>query len=136
TLGPGGLVRWTTFHADERIAQDGYAKATLNVGFDNIDWKFLQSVYGWAALQYEAWARGSVTINSSSETTVSILTPGLLEMWIDGVSYFGGDFYSYRRAPLILTLAPGTHLVDLRLVRDVRAFGGIGEPRVSAAFEI
>jgi hypothetical protein len=134
-LGLDGLVRWTTSITDELVSEVGYEKAGLIVEFDEIDWKFLQSVYGWPALQYEAWARGNVTITSSSDATVAVYTPGLLEVWIDKVPYFGGDFYSYRRAPLLLTLAPGVHVVELRLVRDVRAFGASEDARISAAVE-
>lgn len=38
--------------------------------------------------------------------------------------------YSFRNAPPVLHLDPGRHRIDLRLVRDVRAFGGILEPTV------
>lgn len=44
--------------------------------------------------------------------------------------FFGGDFYSFRNAPPVLHLAPGPHRIDLRLVRDVRAFGGTLKPTI------
>ena len=54
---------------------------------------------------------------------------------VDNKQYFGGDIYAYRRAPLVLLLAPGDHKLDIRLVRDVRAMGGIGGPRISIKLE-
>ena len=47
----------------------------------------------------------------------------VLEYWIDGNHYFGGDYYEYRRAPVLLHLEPGVHILNIRLVRDVRLFG-------------
>ena len=43
----------------------------------------------------------------------------------------GGDYYAYRRAPLVLHLNPGNHEVNIRLIRDVRVMGGLGEPKIS-----
>lgn len=54
-----------------------------------------------------------------------------LEFWVDDKHCFGGDFYAYRKAPLVLHLAPGSHTIDIRLIRDVRAMGGNRDPRVS-----
>lgn len=107
------------------------AEATLTVGFPNIDWLFLQSVYGWAALQYQAWARGHLTIVADSPQSINFYADNVLEFWVNDDHYFGGDFYAYRRAPLVLHLDPGSHNVDIRLIRDVRVMGGIGEPKTS-----
>ena len=95
----------------------------------------LQSVYGWTALQYQAWARGSLVVEGSASRSVLFYTEGILEFWIDDEHFFGGDLYSYRRAPLILQLKPGNHRVDLRLIRDVRIMGGVGKPEIVARFE-
>jgi len=103
----------------------------LTVGFPNIDWPFLQSVYGWAALQYQAWTRGSLTIEAGTPQRILLFTDNVLEFSVDGQHYFGGDFYAYRRAPLVLCLDPGAHTIEVRLIRDVRVMGGIGEPEVS-----
>lgn len=67
--------------------------------------------------------------------TVTLYTDGILEYAVDGVRTFGGDFYSFRKAPLVLHLKPGKHVIDLRLVRDVRAFGGVGAPTIDANLE-
>ncbi len=107
----------------------------LTVGFPNIDWPFLQSVYGWAALQYQAWARGSLTVEADIPQEILLFTDNVLEFFVDGQHYFGGDFYAYRRAPLVLLLEPGAHKIEVRLIRDVRVMGGTGAPEISIMFK-
>ena len=48
-----------------------------------------------------------------------------LEFWPDEERHFGGDVYQYRKAPVILQLWPGHHLLDLRLTRDVQALSAL-----------
>ncbi|KAL2832232.1 hypothetical protein BJY01DRAFT_102624 [Aspergillus pseudoustus] len=134
-LALGGTVKWrrarphiTNPHADQ-------SKAEIVVSFPEVDWNFLQSIYGWSALQYQAWVRGVLHLTGPTDQTIAIYTDGVLEFSIDNRRHFGGDFYSYRRAPLILELAPGDHVIDLRLIRDVRALGGQGDPTVNAVLE-
>lgn len=102
-------------------------------------------MYGWAAVQYQAWARGELVVRGNDTQHVVLYTDAIVEYWVDDVHYFGGDFYTFRKAPHVLHLSPGTHKIDLRLWRDVRAFGGINEPtidvlvgvqRVSGALEL
>lgn len=97
----------------------------LEVTFPNVRWHWLQQVYGWAALQYQAWARGQLVVEGDATKSVLLYSDNVLEYWVDDVSYFGGDFYAYRRAPLVLHLEPGAHKVDIRLVRDVRIMGAM-----------
>ena len=131
SLTPSGQVSWSTYQLESRSSSEDSAEATLIVGFPNIDWPLLQSVYGWAALQYQAWALGHLTIAANSTQSILFYTDNVLEFWVDDDHYFGGDFYAYRRAPLVLHLNPGSHNVDIRLIRDVRVMGGIGEPNTS-----
>ena len=130
SIGTNGSVGWSacTAHADKITSNRTDLKFVVN--YPNIDWNFLQSIYGWAALQYQAWARGEIAIISETVQTIVLYTDYILEFWIDDELYFGGDLYAYRRAPLILRLDPGLHRIDLRLIRDVRAMGGIGEPDI------
>lgn len=100
----------------------------INLPPDNLT--SLQEVYGWDAKQYQAWARGTLTV-SKSNSVVALYTDRIWEYRIDNKSYFGGDFFGFRRAPLLLDLSPGTHTVDLRVVRDVRALGAVGEPYIN-----
>ena len=130
SLGSNGTVGWSIHEVPSIANSTDLTEASLTVGFPNIDWVFLQSIYGWASLQYQAWARGCIVIDAEISQSVVLFTDNILEYWIDGTPYFGGDFYSYHRAPLVLRLDPGVHRIDLRLLRDVRAMGGIGEPEV------
>ena len=97
--------------------------------------EFLQRIYGWAALQYQGWARGSLLVNGDQSQTLTLSTDNLLEFYVDGVHYFGGDYYALRRVPLVLHLEPGNHTIDLRLVRDVRVMGGVGSPHIDIHLE-
>ena len=121
---------WSIQQAEHPVKDTKVAEAVLNIGFPNVDWQFLQSVYGWAALQYQAWARGYISINSSSSQSVLLYTDQVLEYWVDDNPHFGADFYEYRKAPLVINLTPGCHKFDIRLIRDVRAMGGFVEPTI------
>lgn len=44
---------------------------------------------------------------------------------MDGARLFGGDFYGFRKAGHVLHLEPGEHVLDMRVVLDVRAMGGL-----------
>jgi hypothetical protein len=87
-------------------------------------------------LQYQAWARGEIVVSATTDQTVNLYTDRIIEYAIDGVRYFGGDFYGFRKAPLVLHLSPGKHVIDLRLVRDIRSMGGIGPPTLDVDLEL
>ncbi|KAJ5176459.1 uncharacterized protein N7482_002336 [Penicillium canariense] len=120
-----GSVQWGTTYATISRSSRGQVKAALTVSFPATNWEFLQSVYGWPALQYQAWARGTLEIKGSQPQTIALSGGGLLEFLVDGKPYFGGDLYHYHRAPSLLQLSPGPHVLELRLTRDVRALGGV-----------
>jgi hypothetical protein len=130
-----GTVKWITLTSKSQESTASGAKVSLSFGFSGVDWAFLQSIYGWAALQWQAWARGEIFVNGDAVQTVNLYTDSILEYAVDGVRTFGGDFYSFRKAPLVLHLTPGKHIIDLRLVRDVRAMGGVGAPTIDANLE-
>ncbi|KAK2749210.1 hypothetical protein FQN57_006825 [Myotisia sp. PD_48] len=136
SLAINGTVKWSIAQATTLSSSDNSASVALEVNFPEIDWRFLQVVYGWAALQHQSWARGRFTVAGERQITVSIFIDGVLEFRIDNELYFGGDFYSYRRAPLLLTLDPGDHLIELRLVRDVRALGASTVPFINTTLTI
>lgn len=131
SLAPKGRAKWSQQPIDSYLSGSESAEAELDINFPEVDWASLQSVYGWAALQYQAWARGSLVLEASEPHKIALHTDRVLEFWVDGMNYFGGDFYSYRRAPLVLNLQPGTHKFDVRVIRDLRLMGGIGEPKAS-----
>lgn len=132
SLASEGLVSWTSQQAE--IDSDA-AVADLTIDFPEINWEYLRPIYGWASLQYQAWTRGRLVIDGDSPQMIVIYTDNVLEFWVDDQSYFGGDFYAFRRAPLVLRLDPGSHKVDVRLIRDVRVMGGVGNPSIRIKLE-
>ena len=132
-----GTTGWTNTSA--KLSGPGsskYASVDLHVDFPQINWPFLQDVYGWAALQWQGWARGEFMVVGDDMQTMALHAEHILELWIDDEHHFGGDFYAYGRAPITLHLHPGVHRLDVRLVRDVRAMGGVGEPTVDVKLRL
>ena len=130
SLATNGTVKWAVLEGETRVATKYLAEVKLEVGFSEVDWKFLQSFYGWAALQYQGWARGYLCVNGIVPRTVLLYIDNVLEFYVDMQPYFGGDFYAYRKSPLVLHLYPGRHTIDVRILRDVRAMGAVGLPIV------
>jgi len=113
------------------------ASAELSVEYADVDWAFLQQVYGWAALQWQGWARGNIIVQATDPVTLALNAINILEFWVDGKQYLGGDFYGFSRAPAVLHLEPGIHGIDVRLIRDVRSMGGITKnPTVDIKLEL
>ncbi|CAD0057682.1 unnamed protein product, partial [Aureobasidium pullulans] len=135
SLAPNATVSWSSIEAQQSSCDALAAQIGLSVAFPDIDLDFLQRIYGWAALQYQGWARGSLLVNGDQSQTLTLSTDNLLEFYVDGVHYFGGDYYALRRVPLVLHLEPGNHTIDSRLVRDVRVMGGVGSPHIDIHLE-
>jgi hypothetical protein len=136
-LGVNGIVSWSTFNCvSSDDSHEDSPSIELNCTFPAVDWAFQKSVYGWAALQYQAFARGFITVIGQSSCTVALCTDNVLEFAVNDKPYFGGDVYGFRRAPLILNLDPGQNKIDLRLIRDVRAMGGVGSPSISVRLTV
>ncbi|CAI6328603.1 unnamed protein product [Periconia digitata] len=130
SLPANGSAKWNISEASQTSQSSEAANATLSISHSNVNWDFLKIVYGWAAVQYQSWARGTLTVTGDQVQHVILYTDAVLEFWVDDTHYFGGDFFTFRNAPPVLHLAPGDHQIDLRLVRDVRAFGGILAPTI------
>lgn len=107
----------------------------MSVAFPEIDLDFLRRIYGWAAFQYQGWARAVLHVNGEHSHTLTLATDNLLEFYLDGIHHFGGDYYAFQKAPPVLRLEPGDHTIDLRFVRDVRAMGGTGSPTIEIQLE-
>lgn len=130
-------VVWCNVTAQLSDPDTEFSSAELSVDFLHIDWPFLQQVYGWAALQWQAWARGEIVVQSEDVALLALNAEGIIEYWIDDEHYLGGDFYAFGRAPAVLRLQPGTHRIDVRLARDVRAMGGItADPAMDVRLEL
>ncbi|KAF2660252.1 hypothetical protein K491DRAFT_589649 [Lophiostoma macrostomum CBS 122681] len=136
SLPSNGTAKWSVVEATQSIVTDSSANVSLRVGYDDVDWDFLKVVYGWAAVQYQAWARGEITVLGTKTLPFILYTDAIVEYWIDDTHYFGGDAFTFRKAPPVLHLSPGTHKLDLRLWRDVRAFGGILTPTIDVVVEL
>lgn len=136
SLSTNGTAKWDLVQAKQTSSSQSSANASLSIGYSNVDWTFLKVVYGWAAVQYQAWARGEIIVTADTTQNVILYTDMILEFWVDGVHYFGGDFFGFHRTPAVLRLKPGSHGIDVRLVRDVRAMGGVLEPTIDVLLEL
>lgn len=136
SLPANGTAKWSTLEAKQSVTSSTSTNVSLSIGYDNVDWDFLKLVYGWAAVQYQVWARSELVVRGNETQHVILHTDGVVEYWVDDVHYFGGDFYTFRKAPPVLHLSPGTHNIDIRLWRDVRAFGGINVPTIDVLVEV
>ncbi|KAL9111561.1 MAG: hypothetical protein Q9227_004049 [Pyrenula ochraceoflavens] len=134
-LAQNGTTSWKTVHAENVASTGQIAKSTLDIYFTNVDWQSLALVYGWTALQYQGWARGYLENPSSSPRRVRIFSDSILEFWLDNEHFFGGDMYRYRKSPVIASLKPGKNVFEVRLVRDVRAMGGVGDTSIRVTLE-
>jgi predicted esterase len=72
----------------------------------------------------------------SSSIRAAIFPVQILELWVNGIHFFGGDFYGFKRAPILVHLLPGKNSIDVRLIRDVRANGGQKPPIIEASLQI
>ncbi|KAK6429413.1 hypothetical protein LTR95_014437, partial [Oleoguttula sp. CCFEE 5521] len=136
SLAANGTVSWTSTTGTVPET-DHHAQLGMVVRFPEVDWKFQQQVYGWIALQWQAWARGEFTVHGIESATFNFQADSILEYWIDDEHHWGGDFYETGRAPLVLHLKPGLHRIDLRVIREVRAMGGItDDPRVDLRLQL
>ena len=112
------------------------AFAHLRVGFPEIDWAAIREIYGWAAHQWQAWARGEIYLREDNIQVLLLQLENVLEYWIDDVHYWGGDFYGFRKVPLPIHLEPGVHTIELRLIYDIRSMGDMRDnPTVDVKLE-
>ena len=136
SLTTNATTSWSTREAQLSYERDEYSSAELDVAFPEVEWQWLRNTYGWAALQWQAWARGEIYVQHDNVETLTLNTYGILEYWIDDDHYFGGDFYSYGKVPVTLHLSQGVHRFDVRLIREIRSMGGVGEPNVNVKLEL
>ena len=105
----------------------------IPVTFPNVNWHGLQEVFGWSALQFQSWIRGSINIPLSGRYGLWI--GSAVEYYLDGVYYdtgnlYDGDITTYSRGGVFLHLEEGEHLFEIRVVNDIRASGGQVPPKV------
>lgn len=134
-LGRNGSVQWGKMEAESVTNSAHEAKAILSIAFQSLSLDFTSAVYGWAALQYQAWARCWLTNHAPSTQKVELFTDGIWEYSVNNERAIGGDLYGLRKAPLVVTLKPGINKIDLRIYRDVRAFGGLQDSPIIIKLE-
>ena len=131
-----GTTCWSTQEAILRYESNEATSAELTVSFPEVEWPWLRDTYGWAAIQWQGWARGGIFIEDEDFDVLILSTDQVLEYWIDDVHYYGGDFYGYRKAPVTLRLEKGAHRFDVKLVREIRSMGAADEPKLTINFEL
>lgn len=104
----------------------------LNLDFDEVDWDFAQKIYGWSAFQYQAWLKGGILNREAAVRKVALFPDNILELWVDDMHVFGGDFFGFGSVPVMVDLQPGFNELSVRLVREVRSMGGAFPPNVQA----
>lgn len=134
SLCPSGLASWSTADASCHSPES----VSVPISFPEIDWNGVKESYGWAGLQFQAWARGTIEVVGTENKRVVIYVAGAAsEFWVDSQKqFFGGDFYGFRRAPVVITLGPGLHSIDVRVSHDIRAFGGAVPPEVEFGVDV
>ncbi|KAG0302935.1 hypothetical protein BGZ98_007110 [Dissophora globulifera] len=124
-LAKDGVVQWHTTEMDEQ--------GWVHVLYPDIDWKFNQQFLGWAFNQFQAWARTSFTVPEScgSEDGLCSFTlqcTNVGDFYVDN-DRLSGDWYGYGLTRHTLRLQPGSqHTISVRVVHEVRIFGGITYP--------
>ena len=88
------------------------------------------------AIQWQAWCRTTLTVHGKNAVTFLLNVENALEFWLGDRHFFGGDYYAYHRAPVVVHLASGQHTLNIRLIRDVRLFGGQIPPSLTTQVEI
>ncbi|KAF3921457.1 hypothetical protein ABW21_db0205575 [Orbilia brochopaga] len=131
SLARNGTIKWNTVASVDKKRH----AVSLSISFPDVDWDMMQSAYGWAGLQFQAWLRGHFEINSRldrDDCGFAIHTKQVQEFWIDGDHYFGGDVYGYGKSPVVLHLEKRRkrHVIDIRVFNGIRMFGGRKPPRV------
>jgi hypothetical protein len=89
-------------------------------------WKDNGVPFGWSIEQYQAWARGTLTVTEATKLFIQV--NGMSEFYIDGKRY-SGDAYDYRKITHLVYLERGVHIIDVRMVHDIRVFGGGKTPQ-------
>ncbi|CAO3653058.1 unnamed protein product [Mucor hiemalis] len=96
------------------------------IDFRHIRWKDNAIPFGWSIEQYQAWGRGILIVNQPAKVFMQI--SGVSEFYINGEKPYSGDCYGYNTTTHIVYLEKGKYVIDVRLVHDIRVFGGGKSP--------
>ncbi|KAJ9604566.1 hypothetical protein H2200_010679 [Cladophialophora chaetospira] len=128
-------VQWTRLSCNTSSYSNG-SSVELNLDFNEVDWDFAQKIYGWSAFQYQAWVKGGILNQDAFVRKVALFTDNILELWVNDMHIFGGDFFDFGDAPVMIDLRPGTNEINLRLIREVRSMGGASPPTIQASVRV
>jgi hypothetical protein len=128
-----GTVYFRTLTASPLIVKNDMHGRNIPVSFPDVDWTMLEKVFGWSALQFQAWIRGYIHIPKDGRYGLWI--GNAVEFYLDGIYYDAGNLYDadvfrFNRGGLFLELSAGTHVLEIRVINDIRAFGGQIPPKV------
>ncbi|KAK4520458.1 uncharacterized protein ATC70_007970 [Mucor velutinosus] len=113
----GGFVGWTMVNSSNH---------TLGpIDFRDARWSENGVPFGWSIEQYQAWARGILITHEPVQLFMQI--SGVSEFHIHGTRYHS-DCYGYNTTTHLIQFDKGTHTIDVRMVHDVRMFGGGTSP--------
>lgn len=128
-----GSVFFGKLKASSSTWRNDITSRRIPVSFPAVDWTSLEKVFGWSALQFQAWIRG--TIHIRNEGRYGIWIGNAVEFYLDGTYYDVGNLYDtdvtqFSRGGLFLDMSAGDHVLEVRVVNDIRAFGGQVPPKV------
>jgi hypothetical protein len=113
-------VNWTTWAAV--LSADGSSSELYSVNFAVFTEEFLTQSFGWSALLWQGWAVTNFTVNAEVPTRYLIQVNGSREFFLDGELYLG-NYYSYPQGWTAVSLAPGPHVLAVKLESSVRMYG-------------
>jgi len=130
-----GTVFFGNLTAGPLIVKRSATSRKIAVEFPGVDWHALEESFGWSALQFQAWIRGTIQIRT--EGRYALWIGGAVEFYLDGTYYDIGNLYDdniqFIRGGLFLELTSSEHILEIRVVNDLRAFGGRIPPRVEVS---
>jgi hypothetical protein len=133
-----GTVHFGYLTASSPIVQKNALSRKIPVEFPNVNWGDLEQSFGWAALQFQAWIRGTLKI--PIEGRYGLWIGRAVEFYLDGTYYDIGNLYDdsieFTRGGLFLDLTTGEHILEIRVVNDIRAFGGQIPPKVEVSVTV
>ncbi|OAL25655.1 hypothetical protein AYO22_04644 [Fonsecaea multimorphosa] len=128
-LARNATVQWARKEYSTSLSK-GEHSLEFSLAFGEIDWEFAQKIYGWGAFQYQAWAKGEILNRDIVSRLINIFPDNIVELWINDMHVFGGDFFGFGRVPVLVELPPGVNNISVRLVREVRSMGVVTDSMV------
>ncbi|KAG2176323.1 hypothetical protein INT43_005557, partial [Umbelopsis isabellina] len=117
-LSDGGLVGWQML--------ESHGSTVGPLVFPSTRWSMNQLALGWAVNQFQAWAVISFSLEREKSFRVQFHSIG--DFYIDQDLY-SGDWYNLKTTAHVVHLAKGEHTLRVRVVNEIRIFGGSTPPK-------